>query len=141
MTIVTVSTVPVVHHCAMASFELKPLHHAFLGSSADSIMLQPGRCELPVLLVNRTTIEEWHQTFESVHQLHAKHLQAINGAAPWVMIPCCICCTMPKLASMQMSLQDDWADICRSEQHDTASMESVHLFIEKSRQRSGWPQV
>jgi len=81
-TIIAVSTAPVAHGYTMPSFELKPLHHASLLSSADSTMLQPGRDEQPVLLVNRITIKEWHQTFDGVYQLYAKHLQAINGAAP-----------------------------------------------------------
>jgi len=102
--------------CNMSSFELKPSHHPGLGSTATSIMIQTDRDELPVLLVNRITLEDWQQTFDSVFELYEKHLEAVNSIAPLMMIPCCICCSLPKLASMQKNLQDDWADLCRREQ-------------------------
>lgn len=100
----------------MSSFELKPSHHPSAGSTADSVLLQPGREELPVLLAQRVTLEDWQQTFDGVHSLYAKHLQDINNAMPFMMIPCFICCTIPRLASMQKQLQDDWADVLRREQ-------------------------
>jgi len=81
----------------MSSFELKPSHHpGLLGSTATSIMLQPERDELLVLLVNRITLEDWKHTFDGVFELYKKHLEAINSVAPLMLIPCCICCSLPK---------------------------------------------
>lgn len=100
----------------MSSLELKPSHHPRFGSTATSVMLQPERDELPVLLVNRIALEDWQQTFDGVFGLYQKHLEAVNSVRPLMLIPCCICCSLPKLASMQKNLQDDWADLCRREQ-------------------------
>lgn len=119
----------------MTAFELKPSAQPGLGSTADSIKLEPVRSEIPVLLINFVSLQQWQQTFDAVYNHYEHFLNEGKALIPWVFIPCCICCMLPTLSAMNKRLEEGWIELCRQEQE---RYRAVGIQVSLYREISGW---
>lgn len=89
----------------MSSFELKPQEHVGIGTNVDTLAWTVPREAVPVLLEGRISLSTWQDTFDKVVERYRFIFQSFS---PWMLIPCFICCSMPKMMSITQESKRAW---------------------------------
>lgn len=94
----------------MSSFDLKPqIQISAMTRSVDEILWTQPRDGVPPLLQGRISLSTWQTTFDKVANHYQSLIQQSQQLKPWIYIPCCVCCIMPKMISIMTAHQEGWA--------------------------------
>ena len=64
----------------------------------------------------RVSLSQWQTTFDGVMAVYQKFSEGVESLFPWMYIPCCICCVMPKMISIKSEFNIMWGELVSREQ-------------------------
>ena len=110
-------TVPVSAPYGGAGFELKPqMRMSIMNLNVEDIVWTQSRDNVPPMLNGRVSLSQWQATFDALEAICRKMCDGVKSLMPWVFIPCCVCCVIPKMVSIQREVHADYFTLVQAEQ-------------------------